>query len=265
MYIYICVCVHLDECLKVQTKCQIPINEVPISQLPQQLESCEVTQLLLTVVENFYILFNANSSDITNKLWDNICLPPVKSVGVLVNTIWPTFLNKLVSFEKEVRQFTLTCNQGVYMLSSSQANHEVKRFVQGLRACKLIPLYRSDWIEEVIKKVRIYSGLRYVTEEAQSFIRVCKRLHLTGDFSVIENIAEVSLRFLELCLCTYIFIVLIHMQCEQILGIQPLSVITKKMEDIVTFLKGFSELSEIILELSECKLLVEWLQTDVKS
>ena len=60
-------------------------------------------------------------------------------------------------------------------------------------------------------------------------------------------------------------ILLVYMQCEQILGVQPLSDITREMEDIVIFLKGFSELSEIILELSECKLLVEWLQTDVKS
>ena len=177
-------------------ECQKPIDRLPISQLPKKFKDDEVTYLLSSIMETFYILFNANSSDITNKLWTNVCDHPVKSVSILVNTLWPAFLERLVNFEKEARQFNLTCNQGIAMLSSSQALYEINCFVKGLRACKLITSYSTGWAKEVIKKVRIYSGLRYVTEEAQSFIRVCKRLHLTGDFSVIENIAEVSLRFL---------------------------------------------------------------------
>ena len=144
-------------------------------------------------METFHKLFLDFKNNITSKIWIQICSPRIRNLTVLISTKWPLFTARLVSLVTSVKELKISCNEGCRLLSTGLARKDLKTLVQGLNLCKLGNFFDvDDWVEKVINKVLVFKSLKNVSEDAQILIAIKRKMELTGDFSVVEEIAEVS-------------------------------------------------------------------------
>ena len=182
--------ISTDELFLVQELCKRSIHSCPVAKLQEEFSDYAVVQRLYPILNNFYTVFETFHSDITNKIWTQIC-HNVTSLQDLAEKIWPAFIAKLQEMVFNMSQLKVPCGEAENLMPTGTAPRQLQTVVKALKACAM-PVTVVISVDEISSKVRLYGGLQAVAKEARQLLCVIRNFELEGDFTRLLNIANVS-------------------------------------------------------------------------
>ena len=180
-----------DELLSIQDLCRQDIHACQVDKLQEQFRDYPVIERLIPILNNFWRIFETYHSDITSKIWMQVCRDKVACLQDLVETIWPTFIVKLHEMVVNMSQLKVPCGEAENLMPTGTAPQQLKNVINGLKACDM-PVTDHINVDEISSKVRLYDGLKVVSKEARLLLSVIRKFELEGDFTLVVNIANVS-------------------------------------------------------------------------
>ena len=183
--------ISADELLLVQELCKRNIHACPVAKLQNVFSDCTVVECLYPILDTFYRLFKTFCSDITCKIWKQVCHHNIASLRDLVKNVWSTFTVRLQEVVISMDQLKIPCREAEELMPTGTAAQQLQTVVKGLRACGM-PVTVDINVDKISSKVHLYRGLKAVAKEAGRLLCVIKKFELQGDFSSVHNIANVS-------------------------------------------------------------------------
>lgn len=180
-----------EELLSIQDLCRQDISACQVAKLQEQFRDYPVVERLHPILNNFYRILETYHSDITSKIWMQVCRDKVASLQDLAERIWPAFIVKLQEMVVNVSQLKVPCGEAENLMPTGTAPQQLNNVVKGLRACH-IPVEYDINVYEISSKVRLYDGLKAVSKQAGLLLSVIRRFELEGDFTLVVSIANVS-------------------------------------------------------------------------
>ena len=150
------------------------------------------------ILNDFAQLFETFHSDITSKVWMQICQQDVANLQDLVERVWPIFIDRLQEMVVSMSQLTMPCGEAASLMPTDTAPQQLRNVVRGLKVCHK-PVADNINVDEVCSKVRLYDGLKAVSKQAEQLLSVTRKFKLEGDFAIVVNIADVSSRAPRYC------------------------------------------------------------------
>ena len=184
--------ISADELLSVQKLCKHNIHACPVAKLQEEFSDHAVIEKLYPILNNFYTVFERFHSDITNKIWTQVCRHNIASLQDLVENVWPTFTAKLQEMVINMGQLKVPCGEAEELMSTGTAPQQLQTVVKALKACGM-PVAAVINVDEISSKVRLYGGLQAVAQEARKLLCVIGNFGLEGDITRVLNIANVSI------------------------------------------------------------------------
>ena len=193
------------ELISIQNLCRKDIQTCPVVRLQEHFSSHPVVERLRPILSSFCQIFDTFCSDITSKIWMQVCEQDVTSVQDLVERVWPFFIGTLQKMVVSLSQLTVPCGEAEFLMPTGTAPQQLRNVVKALMACQLTGRVNID-VDEISSKVRLYDGLKAVSKQAEQLLRVVRNFGLEGDFTVVVNVANVSshlhvLLYTEYSLC----------------------------------------------------------------
>ena len=192
MTLYLCgFSISTDELFLVQELCKRNIHSCPVAKLQEEFSDYAVVQRLYPILNNFYTVFKTFQSDITKKIWTQVCCHNVTSLQDLAEKVWPAFIAKLQIMVLNMSQLKVPCGEAENLMPTGTAPQQLQMVVKALKACAM-PVAVVINVDEISSKVRLYGGLQAVAKEARQLLCVIRNFELEGDFTRLLNIANVS-------------------------------------------------------------------------
>ena len=179
------------ELVAIQKLCRLDIHACPVARLQEHFRDYPVVERLYPILNGFYQIFRTFHSDITSKIWMQVCRLDLLSLQDLVERVWPNFLGKLKKMLVSMSQLNVPCGEAQFLMPTGTAPLQLRNVVKGLKACGM-PVSDDINFDEISSKVRLYDGLKAVSKPAEQLLTVTKMFNLEGDFTIVENIASVS-------------------------------------------------------------------------
>lgn len=172
--------------------CTRNIQFLQVTRLQEQFSCFTVVEKLDPILKKFYVIFESFHSDITSRIWTQVCLHTMASLQDLVDRVWPTFTAKLREVVVNLGQLKVPCQEAEELLPTETAPQQLQAVINGLNACGM-PVAGIN-VEEISSKVRLYGGLRAIAEEAKQLLRVIHNFQLQGELCIsrVQHIADVS-------------------------------------------------------------------------
>ena len=186
--------ISIAQCEELRQFCEKDVGRFTIAKLEKHLDGSPLVTLVLPMSHKFYILFKANRSDVTAKLWSGF-VQGVDSYESFIN-VWPQFYDLLKVKVENMSKLHIPCEEAVKLLlgTSAKRTSELKKLVIALNQCERRSNDCDDWISTILHHTRVYSDAKRVSQTAQALLEVKELLELTGNFDRAENIAHVSCR-----------------------------------------------------------------------
>ena len=175
--------------------------------------TCEVlcfpnTKPLESCLEHFYTVSFVYSSDLFNKFWraeiDKLS-KPVISFSEVDTVLWKPVFNKCVELLDKLhsREIELSEVDSLFKPNYSTNQKALLKDLQDLHvavsSCKNKPA-NIDWLRSVVDQIKQYWDLCNYREAARAFIKIRNTLNLTGDFTLVERVAEQVNIIIKFCL-----------------------------------------------------------------
>ena len=195
----------VGELRSIQNLCKKDIQTCPVIRLQEHFSDYPVVEKLRPILSSFCQVFDTFRSDITCKIWMQVCEHDVASVQDLVERVWPNFIGTLHKMVVSLSQLTMPCGEAEFLMATGTAAQQLSNVVKALMACRLTEGVNIN-VAEISSKVQLYDGLKAVSKQAEQLLRVARNFGLEGDFTVVVNIANVSSHLHVLLNAEYIFI-----------------------------------------------------------
>lgn len=179
------------ELVAIQKLCRQDIHACPVARLQEHFSDYPVVERLYPILNGFYHMFRTFHSDVTSKIWMQVCGHDLAGLQDLAERVWPNFLGKLKEMLVSMSQLKVPCGEAQFLMPTGTAPQQLRNAVKGLKACGM-PVSNDINFDEISSKVRLYDGLRAVSKEAEQLLTVTKKFDLQGDFTIVVNIANVS-------------------------------------------------------------------------
>lgn len=179
------------ELKSIQNLCRKDIQTCPVIRLQEHFSGYPAVERLRPILSSFCQIFDKFRSDITSKIWRQVCEHDVTSLQDLVERVWPIFIATLQKVVVSLSQLTVPCGQAEFLMPTGTAPQQLRNFVKALMACRLTGADNIN-VDKISSKVRLYDGLKTVSKQAEQLLRVARNFGLEGDFTVVVNIANVS-------------------------------------------------------------------------
>ena len=196
------------ELISIQNLCRKGIQTCPVIRLQEHFSGYPVVERLRPILGTFCQIFDTFRSDITSKIWMQVCEHDVANVQDLVERVWPIFIDTLQKMVVSLSQLTVPCGEAEFLMPTGTAPQQLRNVVKALMACQLTDGVNLN-VDEISSKVRLYDGLKTVSKQAEQLLRVTRNFGLEGDFTVVVNIANVSSHLYVLLNTEYIFICIV--------------------------------------------------------
>lgn len=183
--------ISADELVLVQELCKRNVQTCPVAKLQKVFSDYSVVESLCPILDDFSIVFKTFCSDITSKIWRQVCHHSIASLQDLVEKVWPAFTVKLKEVVISMGQLKVPCREAEELMPTGTAKQQLQTVVEGLRACGMTVAVDVN-VDEISSKVQLYRDLQAVAEEARHLLCVIRNFELQGDFSTVLNIANVS-------------------------------------------------------------------------
>ncbi len=153
-------------------------------------------QALIPHVEHIFVAFKTLPSKFVNKLWAVHCgnqsTTPSLSFSDLVNRVWTPVVDHCKLTIAKLKNVEMTLAD---IDKEFQAQYPTKyELLQDLQRIHQIAEYPSEvdsgFLENVTTRILQYWELCVYNEPARVLLRVRDRLKLTGDFSIVEEVAS---------------------------------------------------------------------------
>lgn len=177
-----------DELVAVQKLCRRNIQAHPVAKLKEIFSYHPVVEKLYPLLHVFFTIFETFRSDITSKIWTQVCRHDMASLQDLVE-VWPTFTARLQEMVANFGQLKVPCGEADELMSTGTSAQQLRTVIKGLKACSM-QVVDID-VEVISSKVRLYGGLQAVAKVARQLLCVATNFELQGDFSRVYNIADV--------------------------------------------------------------------------
>ena len=187
-----------DELLAIQELCKQDIHACWVVTLYELFIQYPVVNSVRPILNDFAQLFEKCHSDITSKVWMQICQQDVANLQDLVERVWPIFIDRLQEMVVSMSQLTMPCGEAASLMPTGTAPQQLRNVVRGLKACHK-PVADNINVDEVCSKVRLYDGLKALSKQAEQLLSVTRKFKLEGDFAIVVNIADVSSRAPHYC------------------------------------------------------------------
>ena len=187
--------ISAEELLSVLKLCKRNVQACPVVKLQEEFSDVAVVKGLYPILDNFLKVFETFHSDITSKVWTQVCRHNIASLQDLVDNVWQTFTAKLQEMVASMGQLKVPCREAEELMPTGTAPRQLQTVVKGLRACGM-PVAADIDVYEISRRVRLYSGLQAVAEEAKQLISVVRNFQFQGDFTRVLHIADVSKQFM---------------------------------------------------------------------
>ena len=181
----------VGELRSIQNLCKKDIQTCPVIRLQENFSGYPVVEKLCPILSSFCQIFDTFRSDITCKIWMQVCEHDVASVQDLVERVWPIFIGTLQKMLVSLSQLTVPCGEAEFLMPTGTAAQQLSNVVKALMACQLTEGININ-VDEISSKLRLYDGLKAVSKQAEQLLRVARNFGLEGDFTVVVNIANVS-------------------------------------------------------------------------
>ena len=180
----------VEELLLVQDLCKRDIQACPVVRLQETFSGFSVVKELYPILDDFVVIFETLASDITSKIWTQVC-HKMTSLQDLVNNVWQIFIGKLQDMVFNMGQLKVACREAEELMATGTASQQLQTVVKALKTCG-IPVATDCDVFEVSRRVRLYGGLQAVSKEAKQLLCVIDNFQIQGDFTRVINIADVS-------------------------------------------------------------------------
>ena len=180
-----------DEFVAIQDLCKQDIRACSVDMLYELFSQYPVVGSVRPILNDFAQLFEKFQSDITSKVWMQICQQDLVNLQDLVERVWPIFIDKLQEMVVSMSQLTIPCEEAASLMPTGTAPQQLRNVVRGLKACHK-PVVDNINVDEVCSKVRLYDGLKAVSKQAEQLLSVTRKFKLEGDFAIVLDIADVS-------------------------------------------------------------------------
>ena len=160
-------------------------------------ESSEALDSMLT---SFYFFSDRFQSNIFDKIWCSTLRQASKkgllhTITDIVTQVWePVFAEccKLAEdlYSEEIKLKHIEC---YFDPRDEHMFHNIKQLSEAIKACTVLPEGQSasnSWIRTVVDKMEMYWSLCSQAEAAKTVLDLKECLRLTGNFDVIEEVAD---------------------------------------------------------------------------
>ena len=178
--------------MTVQRLCNCNIHARPVVKLQEEFRNVAVVEGLYPILDNFLKIFETYHSDISSKIWTQICCcQRLTSLQDLVDNVWQTFAYKLQEMVTNMGQLKVPCREAEELMPTGTAPQQLLTVCKALKACNM-PVTGDINVFEISKRVRLYGGLQAVATEAKQLLVVLRNFEIQGDYTELLNIADVS-------------------------------------------------------------------------
>ena len=190
---YVLLYISADELMTVQRLCKCNIHARPVVKLQEEFRDVAVVEGLYPILDNFLKIFETYHSDISSKIWTQICCRHrLTTLQDLVNNVWQTFAFKLQEMVTNMSQLKVPCREAEELMPTGTAAQQLLTVCKALRACDMPVTGDINVFEVVSKRVRLYGGLQAVATDAKHLLFVLRNFEIQGDCTEVINIADVS-------------------------------------------------------------------------
>lgn len=184
--------ISVDELMTVQRCCKRNIHAHPVVKLQEEFRDVAVVEGLYPILDNFLKIFETYHSDISSKVWTQICrCHRMTSLQDLVDNVWQTFALKLQEMVTNMSQLKVPCREAEELMPTGTAAQQLRTVCKALNACDMRVTGDIN-VFEVSKRVRLYGGLQAVATDAKQLLFVLRKFEIQRDCAELLNIADVS-------------------------------------------------------------------------
>ena len=178
--------------MTVQRLCKCNIHARPVVKLQEEFRNVAVVEGLYPILDNFLKIFETYHSDISSKIWTQICCcHRLTSLQDLVDNVWQTFAFKLQEMVTNMSQLKVPCREAEELMPTGTAPQQLLTVCKALKACNM-PVTGDINVFEVSKRVQLYGGLQAFATDAKQLLFVLRNFEIQGDCTEVLNIADVS-------------------------------------------------------------------------
>ena len=155
--------------------------------------------------KHFYLLSKKHSSDIFNRFWHEKVSQVAKvkkplTFEQVVDVVWKPVFDRCIKLLEDLKSGILTLSDVDSLFKESYSSDQ-DRLIQdlhnlhmGINTCNKQFSDDSDWIQSVVCHIGQYWNLCNYHEAARAFIKIRSMLQLTGDFALVETVANQVLK-----------------------------------------------------------------------
>ena len=165
-----------------------------------QIKGFGAAEAVYPYIEKFFII----SSKYANTLFESFWLETLSQVGSnnevvtfqqVVDHVWKPVLDQCIQLLNDLQTCHMLLSDVDKVLNGrypDQDNfmNDIALLYQAVNECSGKGIEDFQWIRGVYNRIWHYWNLCNYHENATSFLEICNRLGLTGDFSLIESIAN---------------------------------------------------------------------------
>ena len=182
--------IFIEELLLLKALCKRNIQACPVVKLQDTFSDFPVVEELHSILDKFVVVFETFHSDITSKIWTQVC-HKMTSLQDLVDNVWQTFIGKLQDMVFNMSQLKVACREAEELMATGTGAQQLQTVVKALKTCG-IPVATHCDVFEVSQRVKLYGGLQAVSREAKQLLHVIDNFQIQGNFTRVINIADVS-------------------------------------------------------------------------
>ena len=155
--------------------------------------------------KHFYLLSKTHSSDLFNRLWHEQISQVAKVKKTLtfqqvVDVVWMPVFNQCIKLLDDLKSGKLALSdidrlfKESYLSDQDRLIKDLCNLHVGINACNQQSSDDSDWIQSVVCHIVQYWNLCNYYEAARAFVKIRDMLQLTGDFTLVETVANQVLK-----------------------------------------------------------------------
>lgn len=182
--------IFVEELLSVQEVCKRNILACQVVNLQDVFRDYAVVKKLEPILNDFVTIFETFHSDITPKIWAQVCRR-MTSLQDLVDNVWQPFTVKLQEVVVNLGQLKVSCREAEELMPTGTSTKQLQTVVKALTACGM-PVPADMNFDEISRRLRLYGGLQTVSKDARKLLCVIGHFGIQGDFSRVLNVADVS-------------------------------------------------------------------------
>ena len=178
---------------------EVPVSSLCISGQDNINFHCfEQAQSLEPVLEYFYLLYDTYPSALFQQVWKSKLtevyrLKETLAFADVVKRVWmPVFANccQLVQSVKDRGIMLRDVDRYFSEFRGQYVYDHLLSLYKAIEACYGRPANTGDWVHAAVSHMEEYWSLCEQADAANTVLELKKSLHLTGDFSTIEDVAS---------------------------------------------------------------------------